>query len=47
MLQVDLYRAEVKDAGDGQIADLIARGAIQMKRIATIDLPRNKEWLGW
>jgi branched-chain amino acid transport system substrate-binding protein len=47
MLQVDLYRAEVKDAGDGQIADLIAKGAIQMKRIATIDLPRNKEWLGW
>ena len=47
LLQFDLYRAEVKDTADGQIAELIAKGAIQMKRIATIDLPRRKEWLGW
>jgi branched-chain amino acid transport system substrate-binding protein len=46
-LQFDLYRAEVKDGGDGSVADLIAKGAIQMKRIATINLPRKKEWLGW
>jgi branched-chain amino acid transport system substrate-binding protein len=47
LLQLDLYRAEVKDAGEGSIAALIAKGAIQMKPIATIDLPRRKEWLGW
>jgi branched-chain amino acid transport system substrate-binding protein len=47
LLQLDLYRAEVKDATEGQISELMAKGAIQMKRIATIDLPRRKEWLGW
>lgn len=47
LLQLDLYRAEVKDGGEGQIADLIAKGTIQMKRIGTVDLPRRKEWLGW
>ncbi len=47
LLQLDLYRAEVKDAGEGQLGDLIAKGAIQMRRIGTIDLPRKKEWLGW
>jgi branched-chain amino acid transport system substrate-binding protein len=47
LLQLDLYRAEVKDGGEGQIGDLIAKGAIQMKRIGTVDLPRRKEWLGW
>lgn len=47
LLQLDLYRAEVKDAPDAPIAELVAKGTIQMTRIATIDLPRKKEWLGW
>jgi branched-chain amino acid transport system substrate-binding protein len=47
LLQLDLYRAEVKDAPDAPIAELVAKGTIQMRRIATIDLPRKKEWLGW
>jgi branched-chain amino acid transport system substrate-binding protein len=47
VLKFDLYRTEVKGSTDGSIGDLIAKGAIQMKRVATIDLPRKKEWLGW
>jgi len=47
LLQLDLYRAEVKDAPDAPIAELVAKGTIQMRRIATIDLLRKKEWLGW
>jgi branched-chain amino acid transport system substrate-binding protein len=47
LLQLDLYRAEVKDTPDAPIAELVAKGNIQMRRIATIDLPRKKEWLGW
>jgi len=46
VLKFDLYQTDVK-AGDGSVGDLIAKGAIQMKRIATIELPRKKEWLGW
>ena len=46
-LQFDLYRVEVKGGTDGSIGDLIAKGAIQMKRVATIELPRKKEWHGW
>jgi len=47
MLLVDLYRAEVKGATEGQVADLLASGAMKMTKIAAIDLPRKKEWLGW
>ena len=47
MLQVDLYRAEVKGTTEAQLADLLANGSIRMSRIATIDVPRKKEWLGW
>jgi branched-chain amino acid transport system substrate-binding protein len=47
LLQFDLYRAEVKGGADGAIGELIEKGAIQMKRVATIELPRKKEWLGW
>lgn len=45
--QVELYRAEVKGATDASIADLIANGSIKMVKLATIDLPRKREWLGW
>lgn len=47
MLEVDLYRAEVKGPTEGNLTDLIANGAIKMSKIATVDLPRKKEWLGW
>jgi branched-chain amino acid transport system substrate-binding protein len=46
VLKFDLYQTEVK-AGEGSVGDLVAKGAIQMKRIATVELPRKKEWLGW
>jgi branched-chain amino acid transport system substrate-binding protein len=47
MLDIDLYRAEVKGPTEGNLTDLIANGAIKMSKIATIELPRNKDWLGW
>lgn len=47
MLDVDLYRAEVKGATDASVPDLIKSGAIKMSKIATIKLPRKKEWAGW
>ncbi len=47
MLQVDLYRAEIKGPTEGQLSDLIAHGSIKMTKVASIDLPRKKEWLGW
>jgi len=47
MLQIDLYRAQVKGSTEAPVADLLANGSIAMTRIATIDLPRKKEWLGW
>lgn len=47
LLTFDLYRAKVKDSSEDNIADLIAQGAIQMEQIATVELPRKKEWLGW
>jgi branched-chain amino acid transport system substrate-binding protein len=47
MLDIDLYRAEVKGPTEGNLTDLIANGSIKMSKIATIELPRNKDWLGW
>ena len=47
MLDVDLYRAEVKGSTEGNLTDLVANGAIKMSKIATVELPRNKDWLGW
>jgi branched-chain amino acid transport system substrate-binding protein len=47
MLDVDLYRAEVKGPTEAAVPDLIKSGAIKMSKVATIDLPRKKEWLGW
>ena len=47
MVQVDLYRVTVKGNTEAPVADLIANGSIAMTKIAAIDLPRKKEWLGW
>jgi branched-chain amino acid transport system substrate-binding protein len=47
LLQVDLYRAEVKGPTAASLSDLISRGSIKLAKIASIDLPRKKEWLGW
>jgi hypothetical protein len=29
------------------VPELVAKGTIKLKKIATIDLPRKKEWLGY
>jgi len=47
LLQVDLYRAQVKGNTDAPAAELIADGSISLVKIASVDLPRKKEWLGW
>jgi branched-chain amino acid transport system substrate-binding protein len=47
MLEVDLYRAGVKGSTEASVPELIANGTITMTRIATIQLPRKQEWLGW
>ena len=45
--RVLVYRGKVSGATDGEIADLIAGGAIGMEPVYTADLPRKPEWLGW
>lgn len=47
MLEVDLYRARVKGSTGAAVPELIANGTITMSKIATIQLPRKQEWLGW
>jgi branched-chain amino acid transport system substrate-binding protein len=44
---VNLYRAGVKGDTGGAVADLIKSGAIKLEKIATVDVPRKAEWLGW
>ena len=44
---VPLYKASVAGATDGAVTDLMAKGAIKLEKIATIDLPRKPEWLGY
>jgi branched-chain amino acid transport system substrate-binding protein len=45
--QVELYQASVTGPTDGEVADLIQKGTLKLSKIATIDLPRKKEWLGY
>jgi branched-chain amino acid transport system substrate-binding protein len=47
MLDVDLYRADVKGSTEAAVPELIKSGAVKMSKVATIDLPRKKEWAGW
>lgn len=44
---VNLYRANVKGDTGGTVEELVKSGAIKMEKIATVDVPRKPEWLGW
>jgi branched-chain amino acid transport system substrate-binding protein len=46
-LKVDLYRAKVSGATDGDTADLIKKGTIKLEKVKTVELPRKPEWAGW
>lgn len=46
-MTVDLYRAVVGGAADGQLADLVKSGTVKLDKVATITLPRKTELLGW
>jgi branched-chain amino acid transport system substrate-binding protein len=44
---VGIYRAKVAGATEAGVDELVKSGTIKMEKVATIDLPRKKEWLGW
>jgi branched-chain amino acid transport system substrate-binding protein len=47
-LSVDLYRTEINGPTDaGSVSELMSKGVIKLSKIATIDLPRKKEWIGY
>jgi branched-chain amino acid transport system substrate-binding protein len=46
-LKVDLYRARISGATDGDINDLMAKGAIKLEKVKTVELPRKTDWFGW
>jgi branched-chain amino acid transport system substrate-binding protein len=46
-MKVDLYRSKVSGSTEGDLNDLMAKGAIKLEKVKTIDLPRKAEWLGW
>ncbi|WP_207462641.1 ABC transporter substrate-binding protein [Azospirillum sp. SYSU D00513] len=44
---VNLYRAAVSgDTGAG-VAELVKSGTIKLEKVASVDVPRKPEWLGW
>jgi branched-chain amino acid transport system substrate-binding protein len=45
--EVDLYQTAVTGPTDAPLADLMSKGVIKLTKVATIDLPRKKEWLGY
>jgi len=45
---VPLYQASVTgDTANGEIGELLASGAMGMKKIYTAHIPRKPEWIGW
>ena len=47
-LRVGLYRARVNgDTSQGSVADLMRAGTMKVEPVATIELDRKREWLGW
>lgn len=44
---VYLYRAHVEGDTSAPLDDLMRSGTISLKKIATVDVPRKPEWLGW
>lgn len=47
-MRVALYRAVVSgDTSQAPIADLMRAGTMRLEPVATIDLDRRRDWLGW
>ena len=47
-LRVGLYRARVNgDTSQGSVAELMRAGTMRVEAVATIELDRKREWLGW
>ena len=47
-LRVSLYRAHVGgDTSGGSVAELMSGGTMRLEPIATVELERKREWLGW
>jgi branched-chain amino acid transport system substrate-binding protein len=47
-LRVALYRANVSgDTSQGSVTDLMQNGTMKIENIATIELDRRRDWLGW
>jgi branched-chain amino acid transport system substrate-binding protein len=47
LMKVDLYRAKVSGATDGDLNDLMAKGTIKLEKVKTVELPRKPDWFGW
>jgi branched-chain amino acid transport system substrate-binding protein len=46
-LKVDLYRAKISGTTDGDLNELMSKGAIKLEKVKTVELPRKPEWFGW
>ncbi|WP_029010025.1 ABC transporter substrate-binding protein [Azospirillum halopraeferens] len=44
---VNLYRAKVTGPTEAAVPELMKSGATALEKIATIEVPRKAEWLGW
>jgi branched-chain amino acid transport system substrate-binding protein len=47
-MRVSLYRARVNgDTSQGGVAELMRAGTTKLEPVATVELERKREWLGW
>jgi branched-chain amino acid transport system substrate-binding protein len=47
-MRVALYRARVTgNTAQGSVQELMAAGTMSLQQVATIELPRRADWLGW
>ena len=46
-MKVDLYRSKVTGSTDGDMNDVMKKGAVKLEKVKTIELPRKAELLGW
>jgi branched-chain amino acid transport system substrate-binding protein len=47
MLTINLYRSKVSGSTEAPLTELVKNGTIKLEKVATINLPRKPEWLGW
>lgn len=46
-MKVDLYRSKITGSTDGEMNDVMKKGAVKLEKVKTIELPRKAELLGW